>query len=54
MGSPSQEHRFNKFSVGEIDVYLENVIQSRGNKIQISMGKFLWKKHINVKGISIM
>ena len=54
MGKPVENSGFNMYDVNGIAVYLEEGIKSRRDKIEISMGKFLWRKHLNVDGISIM
>lgn len=53
MGKPADEKGFKMFKSGDIDVYIKAGLKSKANEIEISMGKFLWKKYLNVEGLSI-
>lgn len=52
MGKPRDEKRFNLLKSDDMDVYVWDELMTKGEKMEISMGKFLWKKHLNVEGLS--
>lgn len=53
MGKPKQNSVFKLFKSNGIDVYVSDHIRTRGEKIEISMGKFLWRRYIKVDGIRV-
>jgi hypothetical protein len=53
MGKPKDEKGFNLVKDENIDIYIKSGLKSKREKVEISLGKFLWKKYLNVDGISI-
>lgn len=53
MGKPNDENGFKMFKAGDTNVYIKGGLKSKGDKVEITMGKFLWKKYLNVNGLSL-
>lgn len=54
MGKPNYHKGFKLFKYNGIDVYVSDELKPKEDKIEISLGKFLWRKHIKVEGVSIV
>lgn len=48
MGKPKNKNKFKLIEIDGINVYLERDMEYRENKIKISIGKVLWKKHLKI------
>jgi hypothetical protein len=53
MGKPNDESGFKHLKAGDIDVYVKAELKFKNDKIEISLGKFLWTKYLNVDGLSL-
>ena len=54
MGKPIKASGFKLFESNGIDIYVSDQVRPKEDRIEIGLGKFLWKKHIKVEGVSIV
>lgn len=53
MGKPRDEKGFKKIKSSDIEVYIKSGLVPKKEGIEITLGKFLWRKYLNVEGLSL-
>jgi hypothetical protein len=53
MGKPREEKGFKLLKSEDMNIYVRSELMVKGDKMEITMGKFLWKKYLNVDGLSL-
>lgn len=53
MGKPKDDKGFKKVKSGDIDVYIKLGIAYKKEGVKVTMSKFLWKRYLNVEGLSL-
>lgn len=53
MGKPRDIGGYKTVSEDGITLFLDRSLTIDNNMVEVSLGKFLWKKHLQVSGLSI-
>ncbi len=53
MGKPRDIGGYKTVAEDGITLFLDRSFKAENNMVEVSLGKFLWKKHLEVSGLSI-